>query len=247
VKPAPASLPVEEDNLTHNQVDDRQRGGRFPVKFKGRCKDLEQDVYDYLTPSQAAKDYKTTTSKIAEYAGRTYDQGANVQRIIFDGVKEPFDKPDELDSANKKNAVKKAIWDKMITPLVKRMEKRDENIRKAYMLVYGQCSDGVWAKLESMPDFNWMEKSCDLVLLLTNIQTVRFSYQGQQNKTHALIDAQKQLFSMYQDQMTSCQSYFERFKVMVQVVKHCGGHIRSQVQKAIRQQGTEQRTTEAAE
>jgi hypothetical protein len=33
------------------------------VKFKGRCKDLELNVYDYLTPSQVAKDYKTTTKE----------------------------------------------------------------------------------------------------------------------------------------------------------------------------------------
>lgn len=51
-----------------------------------------------------------------------------------------------------------------------------------------------------------------------------FSYQGQQHKVHALIDAQKRLLSMRQDNM-SCQEYLERFKVMVSVVEHCGGRL----------------------
>jgi hypothetical protein len=52
-----------------------------------------------------------------------------------------------------------------------------------------------------------------------------FSFQGQQNKTHALIDAQKRLMSMHQDQSMSPQLYLEKFKVMVHVVEHCGGQI----------------------
>jgi hypothetical protein len=70
-----------------------------------------------------------------------------------------------------------------------------------------------------------MEKSCNLVLLLASLKTVMFSYQGQQNKTHALIDAQKRLYGMHQEPSASCQDYFEQFKVMVQVIEHCGGHI----------------------
>jgi hypothetical protein len=160
------------------------------VKFKGRCKDLELHVYDYITTSQAARDYESTTSKIAKYMGRTYKRGVDVQRIISNGVIDPIKEPDELDLKDLLNTVKKVVWEKLIMLHVQPLEKREENVQKAYMLVYGQCSEGVWSKLKSMPGFNGMEKTCDLVLLLSSLKTVMFSYQGQQNKTHELIDAQ---------------------------------------------------------
>jgi hypothetical protein len=106
-----------------------------------------------------------------------------------------------------KSKVKKAIWEKLIASHVKHIEKHDDNICKAYMLVFGQCSNGVWVKLESLEGFKSMERMCDLVGLLMLIQTVMFSYQGQQNRMHALIDAQKSLFSMYQDPTASAQLY----------------------------------------
>jgi hypothetical protein len=93
----------------------RGRGGRFGpprqnngptamsvMKFKGRCKDLENFIYDYLTPSQAAKDYKTTTKAIGEYVGRTYEKGVEVQRIIEDGTITALAEPADLTSEEQK-------------------------------------------------------------------------------------------------------------------------------------------------
>jgi fructose-bisphosphate aldolase class 1 len=66
------------------------------IKFKGRVEVLEQFVYDYLTPSQATRDHKTITKEIAEYVGRTYEQGVELQRIIMDGAIVPMVEPAEL-------------------------------------------------------------------------------------------------------------------------------------------------------
>jgi hypothetical protein len=195
------------------------------MKFKGRCKDLENFVYDYLTPSPAAKDYKTTTKEIGEYVGRTYEKGVEVQRIIEDGAITALAEPADLTSEELKSEVKKAIWKKQVEAHVKRMEKRDDNVCKAYMLVFGQCSEVVRSKLEALAGYEDMHSKYNLVELLSSIQTVMFSFQGQQNKTHALIDAQKRLMSMHQDQSMSPQLYLEKFKVMVHVVEHCGGQI----------------------
>jgi hypothetical protein len=190
------------------------------MKFKGRCKELELYVYDYLTPSQAAKDYKTTTKEIGEYVGRAYEKGIEVQRIIEDGAITALAEPANLTSEEQKSEVKKAIWKKQVEAHVKRLEKRDDNVCKAYMLVFGQCSEVVRSKLEAMSGYATMQSKYDLVELLSSIQTVMFSFQGQQNKTHALIDAQKRLMSMHQDQSMSPQLYLEKFKVMVHVVEH---------------------------
>jgi hypothetical protein len=105
----------------------------------------------------------------------------------------------ELTPEEQKSEVKKAIWKKLIEAHVKRLEKREDNTCKVYMLIFGQCSEVVRSKLESMSTYTVMQSKFDIVELLTSIQTVMFSYQGQQNKTHALIDAQKRLMSMYQD------------------------------------------------
>jgi hypothetical protein len=73
-------------------------------------------------------------------------------------VIEALDEPKELDPNDTKITVKKAIWDKLITLHVEQLEKRAENMCNSYMLIYGQCSDSDWAKLESMPGFVGMEK-----------------------------------------------------------------------------------------
>jgi hypothetical protein len=136
------------------------------MKFKGRCKDLELYVYDYLTPSQAAKDYKTTTKEIGEYVGRTYEKGIEVQRIIEDGAITALAEPADLTSEEQKSEVKKAIWKKQVEAHVKRLEKRDDNVCKAYMLVFGQCSEVVRSKLEAMSGYATMQSKYDLVELL---------------------------------------------------------------------------------
>jgi predicted unusual protein kinase regulating ubiquinone biosynthesis (AarF/ABC1/UbiB family) len=74
-------------------------------------------------------------------------------------------------------------------------------------------------------NYEAIEEAYDLIGLLKEIQAIMYSYQGQQHKTHALVEAQKRLYTMIQEQNMTCSESLERFKVMVSVVEHCGGKI----------------------
>ena len=132
--------------------------------------------------------------------------------------------PKDMSVEQKKSEAARLIWDRELTAYVKKVARRQENMNKAYMLIFGQCSEGIRAKLSSMNNYEEIEETYDLVGLLKGIQAVMYSYQGQQHRSHAVIEAQRRLYSLRQDNM-SCQEYLDRFKIMVSVVEHCGGEI----------------------
>ncbi len=55
----------------------------------------------------------------------------------------------------------------------------DSDLKKAYSLVYGQCSDALRAKLESINNQSTIAASADVLGLLRNIKSATFSFQSQ--------------------------------------------------------------------
>jgi hypothetical protein len=115
------------------------------------------------------------------------------------------------------------IWGKQVNKHVKRGTMLAENLKTAYLLIYGQCSNAMRAKLESRLDHLAIEGMADSIRLLKNIRTVMFHFQLQRYNPLALHKAKHRFYQFSQDQHMMCQQYHETFRNNVDIIEYCGG------------------------
>lgn len=85
--------------------------------------------------------YKTTTREIVEYIGRTYKHAGDIMLTL-----EALERPNvaiPTKPAAPATRGQMLLWGKKLDELAKRDMMLDDNIRKAYSLIYGQCSDAI--------------------------------------------------------------------------------------------------------
>jgi hypothetical protein len=77
------------------------------AKFEGKCDDLKGHIYD-CSSSRQVDLFAKTTKDIAEYVGRSYRYGMDIQRAIQEmeppTIKKPEDPPEKATKTNN------AIW-----------------------------------------------------------------------------------------------------------------------------------------
>jgi predicted RNA-binding protein associated with RNAse of E/G family len=201
----------------------RDQQGVKTTKFEGRCDELAGHVYDYAGVRQAADQYTKTTREICEYVGRTYKHGADTKIALETLAMPAFREPEDPPANATRTRVR--IWEKEVDEYVKRGILLTENLKTAYLLIYGQCSEAMRAKLESRPNHQAVEASADAIALLENIRTVMFQFQAQRYATLALHEAKRRFYTFTQDKHSTVQQYYETFKNNIDVIEYCGGKI----------------------
>ena len=189
-------------------------------KFEGRCEELSGHVYDYANARKAADQFTKTTREICEYVGRTYKYGADTRTALESLAVPVFVEP--LDPPADATRTQVRMWEKEVDEHVKRQIILSENLKSAYSLIYGQCSDAMRVKLESRPNHETIESTADSIGLLENIRTVMYQFQSERYAPLALHDAKRRFYTFAQDKHTTCQQYHET-KNNAEVIEYCGG------------------------
>ena len=114
------------------------------------------------------------------------------------------------------------IWERDVEEYVKKWNTVQENLKTAFSLVYGQCSEELRAKLESRPDHAEVEATSDSLRLLRNIRTVMFQFQSQRYAPLALHEAKRRFYVFTQEKAMTCQQYYETFRNNADVIEYCG-------------------------
>ena len=111
------------------------------VKFTGRCDDLKGEIYDSSSYSQA-DGYTKTTKEIAEYVGRTYSAEARtaVETLVLPTFVYPNDPEADASFTEKRK------WQKRVDSTVMKEDRFDEDIKKVFSLIWGQCTNYLRAK-----------------------------------------------------------------------------------------------------
>jgi hypothetical protein len=215
------------------QQQPRRRGFKKPgfkapqapqaPRFEGKCEDLNGCTYDCSDPRQAADMYTKTTKEIAEYVGRTYKYGADIrmaiETLVIPTIAEPTDPPADASRTQVR------IWEKRVDEYVKKETHLEENIKTIYSLIFGQCTEAMRAKLESISSHQQIVVAADGIALLKNIKTVMYNFQSQKYAPLALHESKKRFYVLTQDKHTTVPVYLERFQNSVEVIEHCGGTI----------------------
>ena len=206
------------------------------AKFEGRCADLRGHVYDCSNPRQAADEFTRTTKEIAQYTGAKFSAEVKItiETLQIPSLQLPDDPPAEA------TVTQMRIWERRVDAYVKAEVTLESDLKKAYSLVYGQCSDALWAKLEAIPNHATIAANADVIGLLKNIKSATFSFQSQKYEPHALHEAKRRFYQTSQHKSTTCQGYLETFQNSVEVLMYSGGDIGTDtglVEKALASQG----------
>ncbi len=106
-----------------------------------------------------------------------------------------------------------------------RKRPKEENIKTVYSLIFGQCTEAISAKLESVGNHQAISVASNGIELLKNIKTIMYNFQSQKYGPLGLHESKRRFYLMSQDKHMTVTIYLERFQNSVEVIEHCGGTI----------------------
>ena len=155
---------------THLQI----RKTRPPVnKFKENSTALEGYIF-YCSDSKQTHKFITMIKRISEYVGTVYKYGGNILSSINNSTRFAIPLPVVPDDTA--NALTRSIATKKIDLYVKRDGILDENIQKAYSLIFGQCTEIIESKLKSSVNWDSMSSTYDMFAILEAIKTIIYKF-----------------------------------------------------------------------
>jgi hypothetical protein len=225
IKP-PQSISGTSETKKH-----RKRGFRKPIptvitprqpKFEGKCEELKGHIYD-CSDTRQSDIFMKTTKEIAEYAGRTFKKGDNVRLAIKNLSLPTLVLPADPDDDT--NKTMNRIWEKEVDEYVKRKTYLEDNMKTVHSLVWGQCTDVMRQKLESLDTFDTITANGDGLALLKAIKDPLYNFQSQKYLPRALHESKRQFYLCAQRKFSTTPTYLEQFQNTVDVIEHSGGTI----------------------
>ena len=192
-------------------------------KFLGACEKLHGFIFD-IKGYGMADQFAVTQKKLANHVGTVFPNGTDVKLAVEQLVIPTLLVPTEYDPANA-TMTEKRVWEKQIDQYVKKMDQLDENIRTLYSIIWGQCTEAMKAKLESMTEFQGASLYNNGVELLKIVKTVCFNFASQKYLPQAIHEAKRRFYQQCQGKYMNAQDYLEQFTNHVDVLTHVGAVI----------------------
>jgi len=159
--------PGGDDNKSRRQGGNRRGQNRHrrnqnpnqPGHFKGKTKEIEGDTFDNTGPHDAAT-FNKSLKNIADYLQLIHDNDTseavrNMTPMIIDIPAVPTPKKDPNDNSKTIPVPELDIyqWKRKYTKACDKKDKYEENMTKAYIIVYHQCSPHLKNDLEASDAF----------------------------------------------------------------------------------------------
>ena len=167
----PTPVKVNETTTAATAIDGikgQQQGG----KFKGKTKEIEQDTFDNTSQHDAAQ-FNKSLKNIADYL--QLNHGNDVSEAVRNLTPVNIAIPRQpMGAINPSDATKRLpvtevdlyLWKREHTKAQDRQDKYDENMAKAYIIVYHQCSPSLKNNLEASDTFATIRSAQDVIGLL---------------------------------------------------------------------------------
>jgi hypothetical protein len=210
------------NNRNNSRDHDFKPGRKNKDKFKGKCKDLEGFVFDANRYNQA-DEFMKTLNEIIDYVGANYENGDDVRAAIEVGTKPEISKPVKPEARGGKiDETDELIWKCEIDCYVRRKATLDSNLRKAFSLVWGQCTDIMREKLEALPNFANIKSEFDVLALLKEMKTINFKFEDQKYPYGSVYFAMKRFCTYRQTDQDTNNQHYDKFNNIVNVLDSYG-------------------------
>jgi hypothetical protein len=151
----------------------KDTGGNNPYKkprFVGECDELKECIFDCEDSKQAGM-FDANIKKLSIYAGTKYDMGSEIMTMIDDLIEVQVKKPDPYKGDD---PFEQKINELKIAQYVKNSSKLENECKKFYAVILGQCSEFMVAKLKAATIFKEMHTNKDPLMLLKSIKALTF-------------------------------------------------------------------------
>ena len=151
-------------------------------------------MYDCSEFSQV-DGYTKTTKEIAEYVGRTYsaDARTSVETLVLPTFTYPNDPAADTSGMGRRK------WQKRVDSMVTREDHFEEDLKKVYSLIWGQCTEYLRAKLEAKDGYLQMKSDYDTIELLKSIKDCVFKFSDHKYAAHSLHEAMPKFYTSQQE------------------------------------------------
>jgi len=120
--------------------------------FKGNTEEMNGHVFQCFNKCEDNKHFSKTVEALGEYIAKKLKYPGNMASLMKDFVRPKIPKPTELE-VSETNRLVVAIWEMKVSAYCTRTDYLDSNLKTAYAVIWGQCSEAMKANLTSLDDF----------------------------------------------------------------------------------------------
>ena len=96
------------------------------------------------------------------------------------------------------------------------------SMMRIYSVIYGQCSDGIQTKIETMSNPKRIANYGDTIGLLNNIKSVMANFHTSSKPVQSIMNCNKTLLAYRQGRDQTIPDYHKQFKVLIDVIEYNG-------------------------
>lgn len=192
-------------------------------KFKGLNEKLSGFTFDYGGTGNQ-DEYAKTIKAIINHIGQEFTNPRDIQTTLEDAVLYSIPMPKEPANygTDKVNKTESLMFEKKVARYIIREDTLQDNLAKTFSLIWGQCTDNLKAKLESITDWKTIHHEKDALRLIQEVKNIIYKFEDQSYPMHSLFRANETVYLIKQKDDESNVKYYERFCNMVEAAEQYG-------------------------
>ena len=173
------------------------------------------------------KTFDAFRETLSEHIVREYNNGSNVVSVIK-YMEDPMvafknDEPTDLTEEQKKSTTKVRMHNRLVDKYVDRQIDLEENLKRIYILIWGQCTHTLKTYVQSMENYDAKSKAYDVLWLLKQLKPSVSGIDTKADKFKTLWLVLKKVVNMKQGQNEDCDDFYSRVKSNFEQLTLAGG------------------------
>ena len=195
------------------------------VKFEGASSDLMGHVFDIMqSKTKQIDQYNSTLDHLKTYIGVHMDPMVleAIEELSTPTLTEPLPLI-QMDGTVTTINMKK--WEKRYNRYLTREEQIENELKKIYAMIWGQCSDAMQTRIQESATYETTRQAKDAIGIVRIIKTISFNYRAHQEPVVAIDAVKHEFFKLCQGKHQSVQEFYGTFKNVVKVNEELGAEI----------------------
>jgi len=189
--------------------------------FKGHTTEVGGHVFQVFHENSNPNQFARTVKALGEYFVKNMKYAGDILPLTHDLKGLVVAKPADIPANEKVHSVI-FEWEKDYADYITCRNILASNLKAAYTIIWGQCSETMWAKVKLSTEYTAKSATCDCEWLLKTIRGVTLKFDGQ-HKIHCSISDAHGTYHLYRpapDVMLAV--YLEEFSALVDTIEHYG-------------------------
>lgn len=207
--------------------NNKRGGSSNNYKFKGKTKEIEDDIFDLGGTHDAAL-FARSLKNISDYIQLKYNNDVsetvrNMKALTIAIPDPPKPKKDATGNTIPVSDTDFYLWKRKHSKAQDRADLYDEHMKNAYTLIFHQCSPALKTELEGSPNFETIRSTQDVLALLKLIQGFCCSFDTKTQGMMATVEAHKRAYLYFQKDGIDNQTYHREFMAHIETIETYGG------------------------